>query len=84
MLYESICSENIRLEQEITSIESILNSLPKGKLICARCGKYKKADTRVSAWENCFAILLNLHYCTRAISYSLKRVAYTTPQTIPI
>lgn len=42
MLYESICSENIRLEQEIKSIESTLNSLPKGKLICAKCGKYTK------------------------------------------
>jgi len=51
----------------------------------ARCSSHKisrnikKADTRVSAWENCFAILLNLHYCTRAISYSFKKVlqAYT-------
>ena len=42
MLYESICSENIRLEQDIKSIESTLKSLPDGKLICAKCGKYIK------------------------------------------
>lgn len=42
MLYESICSENIRLEQEIKSIESTLKSLPEGKLVCTQSGKYTK------------------------------------------
>lgn len=42
MLYENIISKLQRLEQEIKSIETNLNSLPTGKLICAKCGKYTK------------------------------------------
>lgn len=36
MLYDKISAEHQRLEQEIHSIQSTLNSLPDGKLICTR------------------------------------------------
>lgn len=42
MLYEKMCSEHQRLEQEIAAIEKKIRQLPEGKLICTRNGVYTK------------------------------------------
>lgn len=42
MIYEKMCSEHQRLEQEITSIQKKICELPEGKLICTRNGNYIK------------------------------------------
>jgi len=42
LVYETMCSEHRRLEQEITSIQKKISKLPEGKLICTRNGNYTK------------------------------------------
>lgn len=42
MLYEKICFERQRLEQEIAAIRSELQKLPEGTLICTHSGPYSK------------------------------------------
>ena len=37
-----MCSERLRLEQEITSVQDKIRELPDGKLICVRNGNYTK------------------------------------------
>lgn len=41
-IYQKICSERQRLEQQLISIEKALQKLPEGKLICSRNGNYTK------------------------------------------
>ena len=42
MLYEKMCSEHQRLEQEILSLQAQIATLPEGKLICARDDNFNK------------------------------------------
>ena len=42
MLYEKMCTERRRLDQEIASLRARLKELPEGKLVCVRNGCYTK------------------------------------------